>query len=111
MFRSSAFALSAVLLTVAALAGCAPADPERPARVLELSGDATNGAAVYSRACASCHDADGNGTSTTMAQHVSGSTDEDLAEVIAGGGHVSQSAMSEQEAADLLAYLNATWGS
>lgn len=110
MSRSAAVLLSGVLLALGALAACAPPDPERPARVLQLTGDATNGAGVYSRACANCHGADGNGTSTTMAQHVSGSTDEDLAEVIAGGSHVSQSAMSEQEAADLLAYLNATWG-
>ena len=78
---------------------------ERRARVLELEGDADAGGPVYERVCQECHDADGAGKSRTLSEIVPASTDDELANVVAGGGHVSTSAMTEQEAADLIAYL------
>lgn len=107
--RTSLCRVATLNLVMAALACCAPPDPDRVGRVMELSGNATSGAAVYTRACASCHDADGNGTSEPMSSLVPAESDEGLADVVAGGNHVSQSSMTEQEAADLIAYLRATW--
>jgi mono/diheme cytochrome c family protein len=108
--RRSLLAVTALVI-LAALAACGdpPPDPDRVARVLELEGDADAGGPVYERVCQECHDADGAGKSRTLSEIVPASTDDELANVVAGGGHVSTSAMTEQEAADLIAYLRATW--
>ena len=100
---------AALGLALSALSGCAAPDPDRVAKVLELTGSAANGGPVYVRACQSCHDADGNGTSQPMSALVPAETDEGLADVVAGGNHVAASAMTDQEAADLMAYLRQTW--
>jgi mono/diheme cytochrome c family protein len=91
-------------------AGCAEGvDQARVDRVLALDGTADDGAAVYERVCQRCHDADGNGTDEPMSTLVPAQNDEELAATVAGGVHVETSAMSEQEAADLIAYLRETW--
>lgn len=104
---AASLALSAAL-ALTSLAACAEADPEMPTRVLALTGDANAGTAVYGRKCISCHGADGEGRGS-MAAMVPALSDEDLAQVIAGGGHVSQDGMTDQEAADLMAYCRASW--
>ncbi len=101
-----ALALAAAVITLAA---CGAPSSDRVTRVLALQGTASSGAAVYTRACASCHAADGTGTSQPMSTLVPAEDDEGLAQVVAGGTHVPESAMTEQEAADLMAYLRDTW--
>lgn len=101
--------LATLAAIVAALAACGAPSSDRVTNVLALDGTASSGGAVYTRACASCHDADGNGTSQPMSTLVPAEDDEGLAQVVAGGNHVPTSAMTEQEAADLIAYLRQTW--
>lgn len=103
-----ALAATALALAVGASVACGP-DPDRIDRVLALSGTASSGAAVYTRACANCHDADGNGTSQPMSTLVPAEDEQGLAQVVAGGNHVPASAVTDQEAADLIAYLRQTW--
>ncbi|OGQ26031.1 MAG: hypothetical protein A2138_19050 [Deltaproteobacteria bacterium RBG_16_71_12] len=107
--RCSLALATLLALALAALPACRPADPSRIDAVLALSGTASSGAAVYTRACASCHDEDGNGTSQPMSSLVPAEDEQGLAQVVAGGTHVPASAMTDQEAADLIAYLRQTW--
>ncbi|MCC7074281.1 MAG: cytochrome c [Deltaproteobacteria bacterium] len=107
--RTTLATLAIVVAALGALAACGAPSSERVTRVLGLTGTASSGAAVYTRACASCHDADGTGTSQPMSALVPAEDDVGLAQVVAGGSHVPTSAMSEQEAADLMAYLRQTW--
>lgn len=97
------------LVAVALGAACGAPDPEMPTRVMALTGTAANGTDVYERKCAGCHGADGEGTSSPLSQLVPAQSDESLARVVSGGGHVSQDGMTDQEAADLIAYLRAMW--
>lgn len=106
--RRSLVIASSVALAISALGACGT-DPDRVDRVVALTGTASSGAAVYTRACASCHDEDGNGTNQPMSSLVPAEDEQGLAQVVAGGTHVSAGAMTDQEAADLIAYLRQTW--
>ena len=106
-----------VLAILGVLAGCehdhAPDDAD-VSGILALTGDATAGATVFNNSCAdsSCHGPDGNsGQGPNLSDEVPNHDDEQLALVIKYGAHdmPAQSQLSDQQIADVIAYLNATF--
>ena len=87
---------------------------ERPADILALEGDAAAGADLYAANCAACHGADGSGgTGPALTEEVPAheSDEELLHHIIEGPGDMpSFDWMTDQQLADLLAYLRATFG-
>ncbi|CAN0453355.1 unnamed protein product [Ectocarpus fasciculatus] len=84
------------------------------AAVLSLSGDASNGAAVYASYCSGCHGADGEGISApAMTAIVPDRSDEELVAAILNGVGSGMPAyagtLTEQEVADVLAHLTASF--
>lgn len=79
---------------------------------LDLTGDATNGGTIYGNTCAVCHGADGSGVSgPALTGTVAGMSDEDVVDVMLNGkGSMPAQSLTNQEAADVLAYLRATFG-
>ncbi len=79
-----------------------------------LVGDATAGATVYANVCASCHGANGEGTegyAPSMTEEVPDLSDEEITDVVNNGYEAMPAqSLTEQEMADLLAYLNETFG-
>jgi len=83
--------------------------------ILALSGDASSGEELYPSHCAACHGADGEGgTAPSMTELIPPLSDEEIVDAIYGGtsgGMPAYSAqLSEQEIADVLAYLVANFG-
>ncbi|MCB9763396.1 MAG: cytochrome c [Alphaproteobacteria bacterium] len=82
--------------------------------VLALSGDSTSGESIYSAQCASCHGASGEGgVGPALSDEVPEHGDAELLEYIIYGEDTMPAfgqSLSDQEIADVLAYLNATWG-
>jgi mono/diheme cytochrome c family protein len=79
--------------------------------ILALTGDATAGGTVYASSCATCHSADGTGDSgPSLVDAVPGYSDEQLLGIVLeGSGSMPAISLADQEAADLLAYLNETF--
>lgn len=78
-----------------------------------LPGDATRGATVYARYCATCHGSDGRGTATgpDITEEVTEKSDHKLLELFAeGDDDMPPIPMTSQEAQDVIAYLRATYG-
>ncbi|HEV2387416.1 MAG TPA: cytochrome c [Candidatus Acidoferrales bacterium] len=82
------------------------------------AGDAKNGKAVYTKHCATCHAADGNGKAAVAkmmkatipplcAKEVQTLTDAEIAKQIKGGKGKMQpvKGLSEKEIADVIAYV------
>ncbi len=88
---------------------------DRAATILGLSPDPAAGAMVFSGTCgiASCHGPDGNSGPVAMplSSRVPALTDEAIVGVLLNGqgGMPSQAALSDQELADVVAYLNETF--
>ena len=82
--------------------------------ILALSGDSAAGEAVFTANCTSCHPADGSeGFGPALSEEVPEHSDEDiLDQVINGEGSMPPfgDALTDQQMADLLAYLRATFG-
>lgn len=82
--------------------------------ILALDGDATVGATVYADNCASCHASDGTGgTGPDLTAHVGHHSESELVTVIAEGDGVMPafaSTLTDQEIADVLAFLVDSWG-
>lgn len=89
-------------------------DPARIDAITALSGDAAAGETVYARCSAStCHGSDGDsGTGgSRLSAEVPAQSDEGLIEVVLGGYETMPAQnLSDQEMADLLAYLRSTFG-
>lgn len=85
-------------------------DSDHPA--LALTGDETAGETVFSTICATCHGADGTGGSGPNITGVtSGLSDAEIVTIIAEGkGSMPAQGLDDQEIADVLAYIRATWG-
>jgi mono/diheme cytochrome c family protein len=83
---------------------------EHPA--LDLTGDATAGATVYADTCGACHGADGTGgIGPSLVEHAPMHSDEELvATIVNGTGTMEPVALEDQEIADVLAYIRATFG-
>lgn len=86
--------------------------------ILALSGTTAAGNTVFTANCgvASCHGADGNtpGTADTkrLDEEIPAMSDEDIVTVVIEGEGLMppQSALSDQQVADVLAYVKATFG-
>lgn len=99
--------------SAALLAGCSAspegeADPQRVATITSLSGDVTNGEAVFAMNCLSCHGRDA--TSGTASQDLPGKAASDPADfastVLAGEGSMpSLDVLADQDIANVIAYL------
>ena len=79
---------------------------------LELDGDATRGEALFAFHCASCHGADGSGGSqgVDLREEVPHHSDRELVRIMANGtGIMSAPGLTDQEIADVLAYLRETF--
>lgn len=87
---------------------------DRIAGILEMSGDATAGATVYTNTCSACHGADGAGSGTypALPDYILALDDSTLLDVILNGTEAGMTPvdLTDQEAADVLEYLRATWG-
>jgi mono/diheme cytochrome c family protein len=96
-----AFALAAITT------GCAAKSSDRTAGIVAKTGVAESGKAVYAK-CSGCHGADGK-TGTAKIDIVSvgkSQSPEFVNQVIAGGGGMPVFAtLSDQEIADVLAYV------
>jgi cytochrome c553 len=94
--------------------GTPPVD--RPAEVAKLTGDPASGKTVYETSsaptCASCHKADGKGDiGPALAEPSKNDTAQVLAKYILDGvgSMPKQTALSDQQIADLIAYMKATF--
>lgn len=88
-------------------------DSARAADVLALTGDATLGESTFTTTCAGCHNADGSeNIGPGLADSISTLTPETaLSTIIDGdGGMPAYGYLSDEDLADLWAYLTATWG-
>lgn len=90
---------------LAACGGTTPSDD-----ILSLTGDAANGETLYAAQCAGCHGVDGSGTGA--GPNITGEEVEDEVVDIIVNGEESMPAfgdsLSDQEIADVLAYLDAS---
>lgn len=102
-----------IVVLAVALSACAG----REQQIVKLTGSASNGAALYTQTCATCHGADGKGTSSGVDLHEPAKNDEptEVVETILNGR--SNTAMtayantySDQQVADLYAYIKGTFG-
>lgn len=110
------------LLCAVALGGCdGEEEKDRETKILELEGNASAGEAVFSANCGTtdCHGPDGQGgvdapDPAPMPLDVLVGAREDLAIVrvmLNGLGNMTpQSHLSDQQLADVLAYVNETFG-
>jgi mono/diheme cytochrome c family protein len=81
--------------------------------ILALTGDATAGATTFGNVCAGCHGADGaSGYAANLVEEIPSKDDAFIVNIIIngdGGGMPAQD-LSDQEVADVLAYVRATFG-
>lgn len=102
-----------LLLAVALIAvGVACGEPRPTAPVLALEGDAARGEAKYQMVCAGCHGAEGGGIARApgLAGRVHGLADDAVVHVMLNGrGGMPAKRITDQEAADVLAFLRARW--
>jgi mono/diheme cytochrome c family protein len=97
------------------LIGCAaPVDDAQVDAVLALTGDATVGEQVYTDNCVDCHEEDGEGMkAASLPEEIPGNPDEDIVRNILAGPWIMPNfvkKLDDQQVADVLAYLRATWG-
>jgi len=95
------------LLSLPLLSACGDKDDDDDGYddILALDGDIAAGETVYSSSCSGCHGADGEGVSgPALAGHLHGES-EILEIVFNGEGTMPPVNLTDQEAADLLAYL------
>jgi len=109
--------LAAAILTFAP--ACTEAEEENPDTdaILALSGDTANGKVAYDKSCANCHKADGSGDASlnypSLAEHAKHESDGEIVTVILDGEEAMpafRASLSDQEVADILAYIRAEWG-
>jgi len=109
------------ILIAAALLAFAPAcsEEENPdtATILALTGNADDGQSVYEAKCASCHKADGTGDASlnypSLVEHVPHEEEAEMVTLILDGEEAMpafRSQLSDQEVADVLAYILREWG-
>lgn len=110
------------LVLILSLVGCMSADDKRVQAILDLSGDADNGAVLYAAECADCHGAMGEGGTEEGIAGEDGDAeelvevilfgeeqeegeDEDEEEEEEGSMPAFEDVFSDQEVADLVAWL------
>lgn len=108
-----------LFVTIAALslavAACGEGEPNpRTEDILALTGDVAAGEPIYQANCASCHAADmTGGTGPNLIEEVSEHSDEDILNTILNGEGpmpAFDETLSDQEAADLMAWMRDTAG-
>lgn len=106
----------ALLLSALVLAACGEekTDTGNQARidaVLALTGDATNGGTVFGNTCAGCHGADGaSGSAPDLTAEIPEVDDAELVEIMLfGEGTMPAQDLTDQDAADVLAYARVTF--
>ncbi|MCK6515705.1 cytochrome c [Myxococcota bacterium] len=81
--------------------------------ILALTGDATAGGTTFANTCAACHGADGaSGYAANLVEEIPEKDDAFIVDIVIngdGGGMPAQD-LSDQEVADVLAYVRATFG-
>ncbi len=103
---------SRVLLACLFLVACSTGDEDVDA-ILALTGDQVAGEQVYLDNCATCHLDDGSGdVGPSLIDHVPHHDDSILVETILNGkgGMPAFDTLTDQEVADVLSYLRATFG-
>jgi mono/diheme cytochrome c family protein len=110
-FRMRRFVLVAGL----GLGGCAAhVTTAQVDAVLALQGDSTHGATVYADNCVECHGTDGKKEkSAVLPDKIPANTDADVVGNILSGPWIMPNfvhKLSNQDVADVLAYLRATYG-
>ena len=93
---------------------CSAAQSERASDIAALTADQTTGAAVFAQTCGSagCHGADGvAGSAPNLDDEIPEFDSESLSCLVLGGtgSMPSQASLSDQELADVLAYVQATF--
>jgi hypothetical protein len=94
---------------------CMGDDATRVTTILGLTGDETAGAAVFMNSCglSACHGPDGNsGMGVSLSEHIPEHPPEELTCILllGEGTMPSQGSLSDQNLADVLAYVQATFG-
>ncbi len=96
------------------LSGCAAPDPERVAEILSLEGDAEEGEVTFDGNCRGCHGPGGAGVllAGPSLQVEAWSAEEVVAQVLVGGFGMPafEGELSDQEMADVAAYVSETLG-
>jgi mono/diheme cytochrome c family protein len=109
MNRSLRLSLAATFVastSLVAVAGCS--SNARTSSVEKMTGTASSGASIYATKCVSCHGSNGrSGSAGVDVAHEARDEAEDAIEKIleGGGGMPSFSNLSDQDVADLVAYL------
>jgi len=98
------------MILLVALLGCSEPKPVEP--VLALEGSAQRGEARFQMECARCHGASGGGAGGTpaLAGRVHELPDAEVVDAMLNGrGAMMRLRLTDQQAADVLAYLRATF--
>ena len=83
---------------------------DRTADILALTGDATAGETTYTGNCSGCHSADGAGSDSFPALTDATFSEDSVNTVLEGAGSMpSFSGLEDQDIADVLAYVEATF--
>lgn len=88
-------------------------EPRETAPVLALTGDLERGAAKYQMVCAGCHGTEGYGIhrAPALVKNVGGLDDEQVVHIMLNGrGGMPAKRITDQEAADILAWMRSAWG-
>jgi len=104
--------IAAVLLAFAP--ACGTEENPDSEGILDLSGDADNGATLYGANCAVCHAADGSGGSgPSLKDNAAGESDSEIITIILDGEGSMPSfraKFSDQEVADVLEFIRRDFG-
>lgn len=103
-----------ILILALSLVACGDKDDTGGAYadILALDGDTAAGEATFETRCAVCHGADGSGgTGPDLNAEVPGKSDSDLLGImLEGSGDMAPVGLTDQEAADVLAYITLNFG-
>ncbi len=113
------FPLAVLSLTLLAV-GCGDKDTDDSgdgatvdvvSEILALQGDETGGEALFASSCSGCHGVDGDsGTAPMLSAKVPDASDDHIVDVMINGiGNMAPVSLENQEAADILAFLRASF--
>lgn len=102
------------LAAVALLSACGPMT--RADQIATITGTASAGASIYTAQCASCHGTDGKGTSSGVDLHAPAKSETQVKVLntiingVTNTAMVSYGALTNQQLADLYAFIKANFG-